>query len=648
MFMKKIIPILLLLVAATANAQTFDVVPNPTSTGSFTVLGAGGAASGYAGTPVAFKNSLVLQYNATNFNEYYFAGTQTNIQFAVYKGGDSLHLISNPDAGLGVTFQGSEIVTNNKLYFVYINASNVGQLASFDGSSITLYPNPDASTNGVSGIGSLIMFRDSLYCLYVSSAGTWQFAKFTGSGLSLIPNPDNTTYGFYQDNAVIFNDRICSRYVNAAGTAVLATYDGSSWMMWPNPDNTAYGYQPLHAISYHSKLYIQYFSNAGEFRLMEWNGTNNPTLIPNLQFIAQGGYVGSPIIYNDTLFFKYLSANSTNQLAKFDGTSIALVPNPDPYDWWNGFIGSPIINNNHLYIEYETSDNKYHLAKYQSASNSLNVYHNPDGAKGYQGQCIVYDNNLFFQYLNASSTVQLGYLKNDDSLSLIANPSGVYDGIGFYSNGYGGFPYIWKNLLYTQYGSIPYGNAGNLVSFDGNGLLPVNFISFNGELNGDEALLTWSTTNEINNKGFEIEKSYDGKTFDDVGFVKSTGNSSVVNNYSFTDVKVLAGSNYYRLKQMDNDGRFNYSSTIKIDYSKFSWSILGNPSNNEWLQLQLDKTVNISVQIVSLNGRIIQTIHKGNLTAGTYSIPLNLSVRAGIYVVNLIADNKQYSKKIIK
>src|SRR5690348_14658232 len=203
--------LLVISIALTAQSQTFDVVPNPTSTGSFSVIGAGGAASGYAGAPIAFNNSLLLQYNATNNNEYYFAGTQTNIQFAVYKGGDSLHLIANPDAGLGVTFQGSEIISNNKLYFVYINASNVGQLASFDGSAITLYPNPDASTKGVSGSGSLIMFRDSMYCLYVSSAGTWQFAKFSGSGLSLIPNPDTTIYGFYQDNAFIYNDRICSR-----------------------------------------------------------------------------------------------------------------------------------------------------------------------------------------------------------------------------------------------------------------------------------------------------------------------------------------------------------------------------------------------------------------------------------------------------
>ncbi len=639
--MKKIIP-LLLLAAATANAQTFDVIPNPTSTGSFQILGAGGAVSGYAGTPIALNNSLVLEYNATNNNQNYFAGTQTTIQFAVYKGGDSLHLISNPDNGLGVSFQGSEIVTNNKLYFVYINASNVGQLASFDGSSITLYPNPDASTKGVLGTGSLIMFRDSLYCLYVSSAGTWQFAKFTGSGLSLIPNPDNTVYGFYQDNAVIFNDRICSRYVNAAGTAVLATYDGNSWTMWSNPDGTAYGYQPIRAISYHNKLCIQYYSSAGEFRLMQWDGTNNPALIPNLQFLAQGGYVGSPIIYNDTLFFKYLSANSTNQLAKFDGTSITLVPNPDPYDWWNGFISSPIIYNNNLYIEYETADNKYHLAKYQLASNSLDVYNNPDGAKGYQGQCIVYNNLLLFQYLNASNTVQLGYLKNDGSLGLIASPSGVYDGIGFYANGYGGYAYIWNNLLYMQYGSIPYGNAGNLVSFDGI-TLPVKLISFTVTKQNDDASLQWQTAQEENSSHFNIQRSTDGKNFITIAKVAAAGNSSLTKNYSYIDQSITALNSsmvFYRLEEADIDGAATYSAIkeINIVAQSIQFSVYPNPAKDYINLFASSACKNAVVKITDENGKMLYET-KQNFAAGQ-QLKLSLSQFPAEVLMVTISDSR--------
>ncbi|MGI8950287.1 MAG: T9SS type A sorting domain-containing protein [Chitinophagaceae bacterium] len=182
------------------------------------------------------------------------------------------------------------------------------------------------------------------------------------------------------------------------------------------------------------------------------------------------------------------------------------------------------------------------------------------------------------------------------------------------------------------------------------GTLPVTFISFNGILQNNSALLNWSTANEINNKGFEVERSNDGETFTDISFVTGRGNSSNVNRYTYTDNKIVSGSNYYRLKQIDFDGRFSYSSTIRLDFTKFDWAILGNPtSNNSWVQLQLDKAAKVSIQIVSINGNIIQTINKGQISAGTYSVPLNLNNAAhGMFVVKLMVDNNSYSKKIIK
>ena len=180
--------------------------------------------------------------------------------------------------------------------------------------------------------------------------------------------------------------------------------------------------------------------------------------------------------------------------------------------------------------------------------------------------------------------------------------------------------------------------------------LPITFISFNGRIKNGEASLNWSTATEINNKGFEVQKSMDGESFTPIGFVKGAGNSSAINNYSFSDPKLLSGTDYYRLKQIDFDGKFIYSSTIRLNYTKFDWSILGNPVNNgSWIQLQLDKAAHISVRIISIDGKIIQTINKGNMSEGTYSIPLNLSnAGSGMYGVRLEIDGKAYTKKIIK
>jgi hypothetical protein len=191
----------------------------------------------------------------------------------------------------------------------------------------------------------------------------------------------------------------------------------------------------------------------------------------------------------------------------------------------------------------------------------------------------------------------------------------------------------------------PYTISNNFLS-----ALPVSLIHFDGKLVANSVILSWRTTAEINNKGFAIQKSTSGQTFSDIGFVAGKGNSQVVNNYTFTDAKVLSGLNYYRLKQINTDNKFNYSPIIKIDYSTFDWAILGNPfTENSSIQLQLDKKEPVCVQIFSINGKLIQSVDKGILSPGTYSIPLNLkNVSAGIYVIKLVAANHSYTREIIK
>ncbi len=192
-------------------------------------------------------------------------------------------------------------------------------------------------------------------------------------------------------------------------------------------------------------------------------------------------------------------------------------------------------------------------------------------------------------------------------------------------------------------------NYIGIDEFSFESVLPVTLFNFRGEIKNNQALLTWSTANEINNKGFEVEQSHDNKTFSSIGFVAAVKTSTGVNNYSFTNSKLLSGANYYRLKQVDNDGGSRYSSVVKLDFSKFAWAIFGNPSNNTFIQLQTEKQSNVAVQIVTLNGQLIQTIRKGDLSQGTYNIPLNLSnAPHSIYIVKLLVDKDSYTKKLIK
>lgn len=114
-------------------------------------------------------------------------------------------------------------------------------------------------------------------------------------------------------------------------------------------------------------------------------------------------------------------------------------------------------------------------------------------------------------------------------------------------------------------------------------VVPVELASFDAILLENETVqLSWTTASEINNSHFEIERSEDGEHFSRIGYVAGYGNSVITQEYSFVDGSPKTGLNYYRLKQMDFDGKFEYSKieTIKIDNAISVISIYPNPTRD--------------------------------------------------------------------
>lgn len=100
--------------------------------------------------------------------------------------------------------------------------------------------------------------------------------------------------------------------------------------------------------------------------------------------------------------------------------------------------------------------------------------------------------------------------------------------------------------------------------------LPVTLLFFKGENKENKySHLTWGTALEINNSGFVVEKSLNAMDFDSIGWVDGHGNSTTLNTYSFDDVNVLNGKTYYyRLKQVDYDGGFEYSEIVSVKFGE--------------------------------------------------------------------------------
>ena len=128
-------------------------------------------------------------------------------------------------------------------------------------------------------------------------------------------------------------------------------------------------------------------------------------------------------------------------------------------------------------------------------------------------------------------------------------------------------------------------SAGSAYIFKSSAALPVELTYFKGQATATGAYLEWQTANEENNKGFNIQHSLDGENWETIDFVQGHGTIQEVQDYTYTDETPPAGINYYRLKQVDFDGQFEYSNIVNVHYEAESTndelSVFPNPISDE-------------------------------------------------------------------
>jgi hypothetical protein len=134
--------------------------------------------------------------------------------------------------------------------------------------------------------------------------------------------------------------------------------------------------------------------------------------------------------------------------------------------------------------------------------------------------------------------------------------------------------------------------------------LPVTLVEFNAYKQNKTVLLRWKTSFEQNNRGFEIQRSADGASFNRIGWVAGTNNSSSPHTYSFIDSTPLNGKNFYRLKQIDFDNHSKLSETRKVDFEQLiDFSIYPNPATHV-LNVQFSSNIE-TIKITDRQGRLV-------------------------------------------
>ncbi|MBD0364484.1 MAG: T9SS type A sorting domain-containing protein [Flavisolibacter sp.] len=175
--------------------------------------------------------------------------------------------------------------------------------------------------------------------------------------------------------------------------------------------------------------------------------------------------------------------------------------------------------------------------------------------------------------------------------------------------------------------------------------LPVIFNSFYVKPVNTGVALIWNVGAEQHVNGYEIQRSADGKNFTKIGFVPARHESS----YSYTDITSQTGSNYYRIRSVDNDGQYKYSSVVlhKTVKSSIEMKAFPIPAKDVVTVQHATITNNSQINILSLDGKIIKAITPA---AGAQQTVINLStVNTGIYLLQFNSGNGEIeTMKLIK
>jgi hypothetical protein len=181
--------------------------------------------------------------------------------------------------------------------------------------------------------------------------------------------------------------------------------------------------------------------------------------------------------------------------------------------------------------------------------------------------------------------------------------------------------------------------------------LPVELVYFEAKaIDNHQALLNWQTASELNNNYFDAERSYDAIHWEWVGKVAGNGTTNQLTDYSFTDKSIATSQNmaYYRLKQVDFDGTFEYSDVRDVRFDgraeAFEIAAYPNPFNQE-VTIRIRTTELYSIEVTDLNGVLLLAIE--NEDKGTHR--LDLSVWAsGVYIVHITSTQGTKHLKVIK
>jgi len=502
---------------------------------------------------------------------------------------------------VSLNYNGDLIAAGSDLHvYVFNNSSNV---PIFDLDLTTLGGTPAAGPVALTQVGNFLVatasYSDSSTIMGFNTSSTTPVWSFT-----VVPS---TGSGGIQGLKLSGNDSLM--IVNTYGVFwVVKTFTGEIlYQDLINPVSTS-GTQTSQGISYDGSI-IATVNYRGYVRVFEWNGSTYNFLWQDQE--PPGAYynwANSVTVSNDgnyiavgTLIF--VSSSENNGTVKLYKTS-----NGGTVSWKYENCGDAVTS-----VAFNDPASVLAASSWGALDNStpdLYVF------KVWEGNIPVFTINTNGSFF-------------DDALSI--------DGSTLITSG--------KAVHARAFGNG--GLAYNVFVDTSDTNVPVELESFTGKVTGRNVTLEWITATELNNLGFEIQKSFNSK-FQTIGFIEGYGTTTEIQSYFFIDKDVNAGSYNYRLKQVDFNGNFEYSPIVNVVVSapnEFSLSQNYpnpfNPGTKIEFSLAIDSKVTLKVFNV-LGQEVASLVNNINLEAGLHNVDFDASaLSSGIYFYILKAENSE-------
>ena len=193
-------------------------------------------------------------------------------------------------------------------------------------------------------------------------------------------------------------------------------------------------------------------------------------------------------------------------------------------------------------------------------------------------------------------------------------------------------------------------NYIDYIRFTSN-VIPVELTSFTASVVGNGVQLQWATASESNNRGFEIQRGTTNREFQTVGFVKGNGTTSDKQSYSFVDNSEFMGTVYYRLKQMDFNGAYEYSKVVEVTKA-ISYDLAQNYPNpfnpSTTISYSVPQSAYVTLKIYNILGSEVATLVNGVVEAGVHKVNFNaVNLNSGVYFYTIKSGNFTETKKLM-